>query len=74
MSLLASLAASALIAAAAWFGISKRYWFALLAIVAAVLPLLFDAIAVKAIFVWLALIGPIVMLGVMWHGLRAPGR
>ena len=69
MSLLASLVATLLIAIGAWLGLRRRYWFACAAVLVALVPLLASVNIAKAVFVWLGLIGPIVMIVVIWHGL-----
>ena len=70
MSLLLVAIASVFVAAAAWLGMRRRFTGAIIALLLALGPLLLDLTAVKAVFVWLGLIGPIVTVIVMWRGLQ----
>ena len=67
--LIASLIATVLIAVAAWFGLRGRLAAAGLMLLAALAPLLANTTIVKAVFIWLGLVGPIAILVVMLNGL-----
>lgn len=70
MSLLLAVIASALVVTAAWLGLQRRFVAAVIILLLALGPLLLDLTAIKAVFVWLGLIGPIVTVFVMWRGLQ----
>ncbi|MEL7536472.1 MAG: hypothetical protein AAFM91_05335 [Pseudomonadota bacterium] len=65
-----SLAAVGLVALGAWFGLIRRPYVAALFVLIALAPLLLLTAITKAIFIWLALIGPVIGLAVVLKGLK----
>ena len=74
MSLVPAVITSVLILGAAWLGLTRRHLLALVTAMAAVIPLLLDTSTVRAIFIWLGLIGPICMIAVMLGGMQNDSR
>ena len=70
MSLQLAVIASALMAMAAWLGLQRRFVAALIVLLLALGPLLLELTVIKAVFVWLGLIGPIATVIVVWRGLQ----
>ena len=62
-----------MIVVAAWLGLRRHTVAAVGALLLALVPLLFGFPISKAVFVWLGLVGPIVIAVVMLAGIRDAG-
>ncbi len=65
------LVASVILVIAALLGVRRLPWPAGALTFLALLPLLYSMSTTKAVFVWLGLIGPVIMAVVLLHGLRS---
>lgn len=74
MSLAAIALTSLLLALAAWTALRRRYLPGLVLSVVSIVPLLVTSTTLKAVFVWVALIGLIALSVVIASGLRDPER